>query len=568
MILDPTVFDAAMNEIAARSKKSLYQRDYLAWASDILGRRYYEKMNEIAVSITAPDASKIRTAVKSANGCGKSFILSDIGTWWVTAFPPEESLAIFSANGRDQIQRVVFKYLKDNYGYLNSRAKEGKGSPPIGWISEQLEWNYAKPDGSGKEALAFGKRPADQDIVSSFQGTRKRRTFVGFDEMGGMPSDLFTAAEAVLTGQDSRWVGIGNPDHRATPFHYLFTDPRQAAEWNLFTISGYDLPTMTGEVVYPDEPQKEAAMRRGLTSAKWIAHKERVWKIGGEIVLDEQTGLERNFTGRPDARFKAKVLGEFPSEDDHSFFPEEFVDDARERELDAEVIAGTPIFLGVDLAGAGEDESVVMVNQGGRCRVFDGNISYDDGGETRQTTGTWSKEDEMTSARRVNAIARYLGATEVRVDAAGMGSGIASMLERLPEFHPRPYWVIRVRGAAASADTHRWQVVRDQNHDYLRELLRDGVLDLDYEDMALRDQLLAVTYELNNKGAVKITPKKLMRSEMHGSPDRMDALIYAVLDTDALTNNPLKGMKKGDVVGLDPMEVLTEHYREQRALLL
>jgi len=556
--LDPTVFEAAMNEIAARSKKSLYQRDYLAWAADVLGRRYYEKMQDIAVTITREDAPKTRTAVKSANGCGKSFILSDIGTWWVTAFPPEESLAIFSANGRDQIQRVVFKYLKDNYGYLAKQAKAGLGPAPIGWIDEQLSWNYTKPDGAGKEAIAFGKRPADSDIVSSFQGTRKRRTFVGFDEMGGMPQDLFTAAEAVLTGQESRWVGIGNPDHRATPFHTLFSDKRQGAEWNLFTISAYDLPTMTGEIVYPGEPEKQEAMLKGLTSAKWIAHKERVWKVGGDITFDSELGLERNLNGRPDARFKAKVLGEFPSEDDRSFFPEEYVDAARERDFDLEQIAGAPVILGVDLAGMGDDESVVMVNKGGRCRVFDGTVAYEDGGETRTTTGTWSKEDELTSARRVHAIAMHLGATEVRVDASGMGSGIAAMLQRLDEFHPRPYVVLRVLGGNTSADTHRWQVVRDQNHDYLRELLREGALDIDYDDLALRDQLLAVTYELNNKGAIKITPKKEMRSEMHGSPDRLDALIYAVIDTSPLVNSPLGRLKPGEIIPVDPRQIAFE----------
>ena len=553
MLLRPTVFDAAMNEIAERSKKALYQRDYLAWAADILGRRYYAKMNEIAVTITDPNAAKTRTAVKSANGCGKSFILSDIGTWWITAFPPEESLAIFSANGRDQIQRVVFKYLKDNYGFQARRAKEGKGSPPIGWISEQLEWNYMKPDGSGKEALAFGKRPADQDIVSSFQGTRKRRTFVGFDEMGGMPEDLFTAAEAVLTGQDSRWVGIGNPDRRATPFHTRFNDKQQASEWNLFTISAYDLPTMTGEIVYPDEPDKQAAMLKGLTSAEWIAHKERVWKIGGEIVFDDKLGLDRNPTGRPDGRFKAKVLGEFPSEDDRAFFPEDFVTAAREKEITLEDSAGAPVLLGVDLAAMGEDESVVMVNKGGRCRVFDETVSYKDGEELRTTTGTWSKEDELSSARRVHAIAKHLGATEVRVDAAGLGSGIATMLERLDEFKPRQYTVLRISGGTASADKDRWSNARAQNHDWLRELLRENVLDIDYDDKALLDQLLAVTYDTNKRGAVEITPKKDMRSEMHGSPDRLDALIYAVLDSGPLLE-ALERPKVGSAVAMTSLE--------------
>ena len=553
MNLDPRVFDAAMDQIADKSQKRLYQTDFLAWAADVLGRRYYTRMQEIATAIATPSNGINRTAVKSANGCGKSFILSDIGTWWVTAFPPEESLAIFTANGRDQIERVVFKYLKDNYGYMAKRAKGGEGTPPIGWISEQLEWNYSKPDGSGKEAIAFGKRPADTDIVSSFQGTRKRRTFVGLDEMGGLPEDILTAAEAVTTGEESRIAGIGNPDRRGTMFYRVFTDPRVKAEWNTYTISAYDLPTMTGEVVYPDNPEGEAAIRGGLTSAKWIAHKERVWKTGGEVTFDKELGLERNLTGAPDARFKAKVLGEFPDADDRAFFPESDINAAMEREIDPE---DAPVHLGVDLAAMGGDESVVMVNRGGRVRVFDKTIQYDDGGTTRETTGTWSKEDEVTSARRVHAIAKHLGAEEVRVDSAGLGGAVFAMLERLDEFADAQYFLVAVSGAQSSDDRDRWVNKRAQNHDQVRDLLRKGAVDLDPSDTALRDQMLSVTYDLTPRGSVQITPKKDMRSEMHGSPDRMDALIYALLDTTPLVGNPLRDLNKGDVVMLDPWEML------------
>ncbi|MFK9943402.1 hypothetical protein ACJENI_24680, partial [Escherichia coli] len=83
-----------------------------------------------------------------------------------------------------------------------------------------------------------------------------------------------TAAEAVVTGQESRIVGIGNPDRRGTMFFNLFNTDL-GADWNLHTISAYDLPTMTGEIVYPDDPAMQQRMLQGLTSRHWIAHKER-----------------------------------------------------------------------------------------------------------------------------------------------------------------------------------------------------------------------------------------------------------------------------------------------------
>lgn len=548
-MLDPRVFEEAHAEIARRSRKAIYRTDFDAWSSDVLGRRYYERMRQVNAEIV--ERKKSRFAIKSANGCGKSLWLADWETFWVTAFPPEDSLVLATANGRQQIEAVIFKYLKDNYGYMSKLARETKSVGPVGFINESLEWKYSKPDGSGNESLVIGKRPADQDIVSSFQGTRKLRTLVGMDEAGGLPVDLYTAAEAVLTGEDSVLLAIGNPDRRGTEFHRTFTTPSLAEEWSLHTISAYDLPTMTGEIVYPNDSEKQARMMAGLTAKKWIAHKERVWKSGGTIV--EEDGLRRQHDGKPDARFKAKVLGEFPSETDNSFFPEDDIDKCRENTIEVEA---ADTILGVDLAAMGDDESVVYVNRGGHCRVFDRKVVYDDGGEQRTTTGTWSKEDEVTSARRVHAIATYLGATEVRLDAAGLGGGIASMLERLDEFSSKQYSLIRVVGSHASTDKDRWQNSRDENHDSLKALLREGALDLDYSDEVLRDQLLAVTYALNNRGAVKITSKSDMRSEMHGSPDRLDALIYSVIDTSALTSGDNTHLAPGDRVLLDPWAML------------
>lgn len=557
-LISPGIFDAAMDEIADRSKSRLYQRDYLAWASDVLGRRYYEKMAGIMVEAAHPSNGKIRNAIKSANGCGKSFAVSDLGVWWVTAFPPEESLALFSANGRDQIKSVIFKYLKDAYGYMATQAKESGGPRPIGWISEQLEWNYQKPDGSGKEAIAIGKRPADTDIVSAFQGTRKYRTLVGLDEMGGLPEDLYTAAEAVMTGEDSRILGIGNPDRRATPFFNLFTNEDLGRDWNLHTISAYELPTMTGEIVYPDDPDKQAGMLKGLTSKKWIAHKERAWMTGGDLIPDEEFPEDdayiRRINGTPNGRFKAKVLGEFPGDADNTFFPEDDINRAHETEIEPDR-DDRPV-LGVDIATTGEDESVVYVNHGMRVRLFDKTVSYADGKRTRETSGVWSKEDELTAARRVHAIARFTNAREVRIDAGGIGSSVATYLLRSEEFEIRDYDVIRIKGAESSNDKFRWQIYRDEIHDYLRMLMHDGLIDLDPADTQLKDELMLITYTINDKGAIKIDKKRDMRTVLGGSPDRADAAMYAVVDASALIDNPYSELSAGDQVSLSPWAML------------
>jgi hypothetical protein len=367
-----------------------------------------------------------------------------------------------------------------------------------------------------KDFLAFGKRPTDKDVVSSFQGTRKLRTFVLLDEAGGVPRELFTAAEAVTTGSESRLLAIGNPDHRGTEFHNIFTRPEMMAEFWLGTISAFDLPSFTGEQVYSD-PVKEEFFQKSMTSVEWVEHKRRVW-------------------GEGDARWMSKVMGEFPTETDNTFFGQTAID----RGIDLDVVDDASVrpILGVDVARFGEDESVVYTNRAGRVRLYD----------------SWGKADTVVSARKIHSIANTVDASEVRVDASGIGGAVFDMLETLEEFTDRRYVLIGVDGAARSPDPAQWSNMRSYNHDSLRKQLLDGKIDLDFDDRELRDQLLMVTYRFNTRGAVQITPKDELRGVMGGSPDRLDALIYATTDFGGFLED--KGMQPGDRVIFDPADIL------------
>lgn len=550
--LHPQVFNEAIAELSRKSQKRLYERDFEAWLWDVLGERMYGKMAEISNDVLF--GPKPRTLVKSGNGTSKTFSAARWVLWWVTVHEKDHSLAICTAPTLTQVRMGVWSYLKEAYGYQKTLAQaEKRPMPWPGWIGENDMWQY--DTAGGNRVLAVARVPGPSDAVSSFQGLRKTggRNFIVLDEAGGVSPDIYTAIDKLMTSGDSRMAGIGNPDRRSTPFHERFINDRLSSEYQLHTISVYDTPNLTGEVVYPDDPAKEALLKKGLTGADWVYDMERMLKTGGEIVYDEVAGADRNPTGKPDGRFKSMVLGEFPGEDDRTFFSELDIRESMDRELPA---SGAPVVIGVDVAAMGDDESVVMVNRGGIVRVFDKEIEYMDGPDVRTTTGVWSKEDEVTSARRVHAIAKHLGAVEVRVDAAGGGSGIATNLLRLDEFSDADYEIIRVIGSHSSTDKARWVRARDENHEQLRTKLRMGEVDLDPSDDVLKKQLLAVTYDLTEHGAVKITPKRDMRSTMHGSPDRLDALIYAVIGTEELTNSPYGDGKPGDVILKDPFELL------------
>lgn len=566
-------FEEALRELRRRSKVKLYQTDFDAWAWDILGLRNYEKMREITHDCLF--AHKERTLIKSGNGTAKSFAQAQMILWAGSVFEEGQTISIVSAPSIPQLQKVTFGYLKSFHGNVAKNLDftvPGRIDENLGWVSEGK---------SGKIWLATGRKPPDQDAVSMFQGLRSQfgMTYVWFDEAGGMSRSMFTAAEAVMTGDQARFAGIGNPDNTGTEFQSAFTDPEKAAEYNLHTVTAYDTPVFTGERVYPRTPEGdalEARMLKSLTSRRWVAHKSRIWASGGEVVPDplnptdsrynmrvrKITKTEKfdksnpNHLGREltkidgkkhvileasevkwDARGLSKVMGEFPDGGDFAFFPQSVVNTAHETEI-VEDMSIRPV-LGLDVARFGEDESVIYSNRGGLVRLVD----------------SWGKEDTVYTARRVHQYAMSVNAAEIRVDSTGVGGGVYDMLKNLDEFYPRNYNVIGVDGAKRSPDPRRWANSRAHNHEQLREAMLSGRVDLDISDKELTDQIINTTFKFNKNGAVQITPKDEMKTEMDGSPDRLDAAIYAVIDTSGLFQ-PEPLVKPGDTVLLDPWEML------------
>lgn len=559
-IVHESVFEAAMAELRRRSQLRIYQTDFDAWAWDILRMRNYEKMRKIAWdSLFAP---KERTLTKSGNGVGKSAIQAQMILWAGSVFPEGETTSIISAPSIPQLQKVTFKYLKEYHGRVNNELRPQDFKIP-GRIDENLGWVSDTP--KGKIWLASGRKPPDQDAVSMFQGLRSLvgMTYVWFDEAGGMSKAMFTAAEAVQTGEDSRFSGIGNPDNAGAEWQASFEDPDKAAEYNLHTISAFDTPVFTGERVYPrtvEGDRMEKQLLKALTGKRWVAHKSRIWATGGEIVPDPDRPDDRRYSMRRDrvltdgtiepmkwdARGLSKVMGEFPGENDTAFFPTVFVTRAREKEI-VEDFDIRPVF-GVDIARFGSDESVIVLNRGGRVRVL----------------ATWGKTSTVESARTIHSNAQAVNAAEVRIDASGVGGGVYDMLNELEEFSNKVYVLIGVDGGRRSSNPRRWANSRAENHDQLRTLMagdgEDSFIDLDWDDDEMKEQLLNVTYRFAKvSGAIQITPKDEMRTEMDGSPDRLDALIYACLDTSILFL-PQSPYEPGDIILKDPWEMETNSW--------
>lgn len=505
------IASAAAGEMQNRRLQNLYQKDFVAWRADVLGFRSYEKMNNICE--TALFGEIPRTAIKSSNGTSKSHEVANMVLWTGAVFDLGQTISIVSAPSLDQIEKSVFKYVKS----AKARASE-RGFIIPGIINEDLEWHA--PGAEGKIFIAYGKKPPTGKEVNVFQGVRSEfgMTYVFFDEAGGLSKGMWTAAEAVLTGADARLITIGNPDDVGTEWHRIFTEKKYEGEFNKFSISSLELPTFTGEVVYPDDTVMQERMMKALTQKSWVDHKKRIW-------------------GEKDARYRSKVMGEFPEDGGNGFFSTAVINRSYDTDIPEDM--SKPLILGVDIARFGMDECVISSNRGGRVRVED----------------TWAKSDTVVSARRIHKFANEHGANEVRIDSGGVGAGVYDMLNVLEEFDNKVYQLIGFDNGISSPDGKQWSRLRDYAHDSLRTQMAEGEIDLDYDDDELREQLNIITYKFTTRGGIQITPKDDMKNEMGGSPDRLDSVIMAATDMSPWLGNPYNNLPLGSVVAQDREEI-------------
>lgn len=509
------VAQLAIDEIQQKSQKEIYRNDYHAWRHDILGYRSYELMNKITWETLHGKLTK--TAVASANGTTKSWEMSCMIAWACTVFEPGDARVIVTAPSLPQIEQVIWAYLKNHFG---EAAARGFNLP--GRLSEKLEWVYDSDQ--GKMFLATGRVPAKGKEMAVFQGIRgvKGKVFVFSDEGGAIGRDMFTAMEAVTTGSESRSVIYGNPDYPQAYWRRFWDKSKpEGRTWNTFNISGFDLPTMTGEVVYPDDAEMNARFLSAITSREWIENKAQIWQPN-------------------EARYLSKVMGQFPGDDDSSFFPQMVMDKAYDTVIEEDL--NVPAVMGVDVARFGQDQSVIAVNRGGRVRVVD----------------AWGKTPVNESARRVHLYAQANAVSEVRVDISGVGGGLYDNLYGEPEFANKNYVLVGWNNSFAAPDKAQHYNLRAYSYDSVRTQMQNGDLDFDYADEELREEMQATTYRFSRggDGAIQITPKDEIKKGLgERSPDRLDAVVMASTDMFPWTGNPLNALSHGDVVVLDPGDI-------------
>lgn len=448
-------------DIEGKARRARWLSDPVAWTQERRGAHVWSTQGEILRSVR----DNTRTAVQSCHGIGKSWTAADVALWWIDAHEPGEAIIVSTAPTYPQVHAILWEEIRKGHRSANLP----------GVVLKSDEWQLDNGD-----IVGFGRKPADQD-EHGFQGIHRVYVLVIADEACGIPKQLFTAMEAIVTNADCRILAIGNPDDPNTEFGAVC---KPGSGYNVIKVSAFDTPNFTAEAI----PEK---LSKQLVSVDWVEDKRRRW-------------------GTDSPLWKSKVLGEFPEVGENTLISPAWITAAQQRELPAT----TPAKLGVDVARFGMDTTVISHRQGGRFRILE-TLPYS---ATTTTTG------------HVVAIQREHGNPVAHVDGVGVGSGVVDQLRE----QGRPV-VDMQAGAGATPEVDpktgrpvtRFINARAQWFWGLRKMFEDGEVDIDPTDEELASQLGSMRYELDSKGRIKIESKDDMKARGMPSPDRADAMMLA-----------------------------------------
>jgi hypothetical protein len=471
-ILPNSVIDAALARLFPTV--SPHAHDPVSWFHDKLGHHLWNKQVEILESVRDYPL----TAVQSCHGPGKSFSGSGAVGWWLDADVHElgTAFAITTAPSWPQVESILWREIR-------RRHREGRLR---GRITLDCQWHmgeaHTKRADPTEELIAMGRKPADYDD-DTFQGIHARYLLALLDEACGIPESLWNSVLSLATNENTRILALGNPDDPNARFARIC---RPGSGWNLIKISVWDTPNFTGDhsCAVCGEHLGDA-MLESLVNKMWVETARREWGEGSPLWV-------------------SKVEGEFPDVSDEYLISSSLISFCQSNDL--------PGFgkgrYGVDVARFGTDRSCMYRNRDGVIRKVK----------------VWSKQDTMRSAGHVAREVGHTGAPAV-IDIIGIGSGVYDRLREL-RLNVSPY-----QGSNKAVNPLRFKNKRSESWWTFKELMEEGLIDIDPEDQTLASQLGSVKWDTDSAGRIYVESKDDMRSRGVASPDHADAAILSTVNS-------------------------------------
>jgi phage terminase large subunit len=460
-----------------KAASARFLREPVAFQRHMLCRQLWQKQREILWSVY----NHPLTAVKGCHASGKTFAAAGLPLSWL----------VRHNRGKVFVTAPTLRQVKT---FFKEVAVARHGGP----VRQLLPVPTSIGLDLGPDRYAFG---ASSSAGVNIQGLHGSNVLIVADEAPGIDTDIWDAIEGIRAGGRVHVLELGNPVVPSGHFYDSFT--RNRSIYNRISISAFDTPNLRHPDSRPVTEEELVAMSAeqlahcpfpSLVTRAWVRERLQIW-------------------GAKHPKYIARVLGEFPSDDPASVFPLSWIERARRDPTEKEIAAakGHVVQIGIDVAGAGADETVMT------ARV-DGII-----------LGQWFWSDpdprgpvmQKLSQIRAGSLGYRLGV--VVVDVVGIGYNFALHLA------DQSFPVYGFNAGARAIDTAQFVNQKAEAHWTFRGFLQENLIcQLNDEETAA--QLSTIRYRENSRGLTEIESKDQRNQRgIPGSPDRAESLIMAFM---------------------------------------
>lgn len=422
-----------------------------------------------------------RVAVKACHASSKTFTAARMVLWFLARYT--DAIVVTTAPTWNQVEKLL-------WGEVHSALLKSRYNFPKAHLTK-LEM------GPKRYAYGLATSVTNQDEGVRFQGIHAENVLVIMDEAPGVDPKIWTAIEGARAGGNTHILAIGNPTISSGPFHDAFVNNRSG--WKCFTISAFGSPNLEGitldmlignkELGIDPMPEEELKIEpfKGLVTRKWV--KEKYYEWGPNHPL-----------------WEARVMGEFPHQSEDSLLSLAWLEKASRNTTKGK----GKCTAGIDVAGPGEDETVLTIRRG--CEI----IVHDHWAGAIGTGPVVAKLQEYRNEL-----------TAINVDIIGVGYHLFTHLKDLG------FPAVSIVAQSPSSDSERYFNEKAEFYWGFRTRCESGDLSGLVDETAI-GQLAGIRYKHNSRGQIEIESKDNAAKRGVKSPDRAESIVLAFADRQKL----------------------------------
>ena len=549
--------NSVLHQLEMQQRRLLYKKRPDLWARDILGVILWSRQVEVCFSIV----NHHDTMVAACHASGKSFLTAVLICWWIDVHPIGEARVLSTAPTTAQVRGIVWrevqklhKLSRDRYQEYCDAKKRGESTQGLpdhclpGYITSSATWRNF----DGLE-LGSGRTPPRGREGDAFQGIHGG-VFAIADEAVGVSADMIGTLGNNTTADDDRMLMIANPTNPLSEMGQIWNDPKRASRWSRVTISALDSPNLTDEgKSLPQEMLKNIVgpayiekmkLAYGEESANYISRVLGRWALdSGQIIFTDdvlEVGLATTVIPDPDDPIHVGFDVARSPKGDWSYLytaQEGWVYKTHDWVKDPEDPTGES-YNEVELEKPIKtDRRGIKLRYLDRWRGLEFFPLYNDSG---------NRKTSQAANERANMHMRSLNATQLRIDADGMGAQMvdAMFMENIPQ--PHGYTIVRMKGNDPSPDRNGWYNQRAYQYMELGQRMRRGEVDIEKDDggdRRLLSELGGIEYKFaaGLAESILILSKRELRDRGMSSPDEADSALYAAALVDIEGLEPEEG---------------------------